>query len=88
MRQNEDLLGTEKKTLYETFYEHLPNHRGKSGRDTINIRKIGDDLGISFQVVGRWCNKNIIPSPRIDALCNLEGSTLTRDILLNFIRYS
>lgn len=88
MRQDdEDLIGLT--PLYDVFYDHLPHHRGKQ-RNRIDIRKIGADLGISFQAVNRWfvlkkASKTgisyYLPPDWMRPLCNLEGSTLTEEIL-------
>lgn len=74
---------TRSERLVALLTEHLPNHRKKDG--SLCFRQIGLSLDISRQAVGQWAANGFIPPQRVKSLVELNGSTLTREALLEFV---
>lgn len=83
--------GAERTQLYSLCYANLPGHRkvvpSKRGVDWrgLDIEKIGNDIGVSPQKVSLWMKRNSMPGQRIKAMIELEGSTLTYEVLGPYI---
>lgn len=76
--------------LYDLLYERLPQHRSAMRGKRLNIQRLGNDLGVTYQTVNSWfsekrdasCHRSYyMPVKWIVPLCQLPESTLTEDIL-------
>lgn len=82
--------GEERTAFYTLCYAHLPHHRnvieGKRGDwRGIDVGKISNEIGVSRQKISGWFKDNKLPGQQILNLINLEGSTLTFDLLSPFV---
>lgn len=75
--------------LYDVFYEHLPNHRSDKRENGISMHKIAMDIDLTVQAIHHWFKPKVartgavhyLPVMWMEPLINLEGSTLTEEIL-------
>ena len=70
--------------LYAALHEGLPGHRSWTP-NVLNVRKLAEDLAMSFQSIYRWFDRGRLPQHQFKRLVALERSTLTRDILIPFV---
>lgn len=80
----DDIIGIDRRTKMErVFFKHLPNHRNEEGT-TVSVAKIAEALDMTRQGVNQWFLREKLPHEKIDDLCNLNGSSLTLEILWPF----
>ncbi|HEU02595.1 hypothetical protein LCGC14_0187730 [marine sediment metagenome] len=71
--------------LYKLFFSHLPNHHSEKNSQVLDCVKIGEDIGITNKAVYKWFVDDIVPGRRVKELIDLDGSTLTAEMLLPFL---
>ncbi len=79
--------------LHDLLYHHLPAYRSPRLGKRLDIQKLALDLGITCQAVYSWFEKKeskkaqseyFLPPVWVKPLCNLNGSTLTPEILFPY----
>jgi len=76
---------TREGALYRTLWAGLPKHRRQRASGFLDCSKFAADLGISYQAIFKWLEKDELPGKRIKHLCALDGSALTPAILAPYL---
>lgn len=72
------------KPLYTLLWKHLPKHRSEKRHGILNVAKIARDLGISDKAVYAWFARGNVSTRQAAKLTELDGSTLTMEMLIHF----
>lgn len=88
MNENDDVIGGEtldfKERLRALFWEHLPKYRSDRYKGECNLARIARGLEISSQAVQAWLTNGKVSFRQAKKLTELDGSTLTLELLWPF----
>lgn len=72
--------------LYKLCFKHLPKHQKiEADNAVLDVAKISQDIGVSRQKIFLWMKNNRLPAHRVLEFVDLEGSTLTMDLLRQYM---
>lgn len=82
---SDDLIGDlpKRAQIEELLFDNLPNHRSEDGTK-LDVKKLRLDLGLTRQGINFWFTRERISYFKMKDLTQLEGSTLTLEMLLPF----
>lgn len=81
----DDLIGevSRREEIETLLFDHLPNHRNKANTG-LNSKKLWEDLEMTRQGLNFWFTRERIAVTQVKKLIELEGSTLTYELLMPF----
>ncbi len=81
----DDLIGdiSRREQIENLLFKNLPNHRTEDGTK-IDTAKLREDLDMTRQGINFWFTRGRISYFKMKELTELDGSTLTLEMLLPF----
>lgn len=73
--------------LESLIVRHMPQYESPIKKGRVNYRKLSIDLGISRQTMYNILKSGRINGRYVNRLCNVPNTTLTKELLLEFINF-